>query len=133
MSRAGPRWVLLAMLVPGLVHAAQTAAEAPLAGGWQSAPIDESVQEIARFALAEQRRQEAQPISLLGVREVSRQVVAGLNFRLHLRVLRAGHHREASATVYQDLQGQRHLTAWIWARTKRRPAVSHPNSTGEAP
>ena len=133
MSRAGPRWVLLAMLVPGLVHAAQTAAEAPLAGGWQSAPIDESVQEIARFALAEQRRQEAQPISLLGVREVSRQVVAGLNFRLHLRVLRAGHHREASATVYQDLQGQRHLTAWIWARTKRRPAASNPKLTGEAP
>ena len=137
MSRAGPCWVLLAVLVPGLVHAAQAAAEAPslapLAGGWQSAPIDESVQEIARFALAERQRQEALPISLLEVREVSRQVVAGLNFRLRLRVLRAGHHREASATVYQDLQGQRHLTAWIWARTKRRPAVSHPNSTGEAP
>ena len=133
MSRAGPCWVLLAVLVPGLVHAAQTAAEAPLAGGWQSAPIDESVQEIARFSLAERQRQEAQPISLLGVLEVSRQVVAGLNFRLHLRVLRAGHHREASATVYQDLQGQRHLTAWTWAQAQGRPDVSNPKLTGEAP
>ena len=137
MSRAGPRWVLLAVLVPGLVHAAQTAAEtpslAPIAGGWQPAPIDESVQEIARFALAERQRQEAQPISLLGVLEVSRQVVAGLNFRLHLRVLRAGHHREASATVYQDLQGQRHLTGWTWAPAQGRPDLSNLKLTGEAP
>ena len=135
MSRKGPFWMLLLALVPGLVHATSvvTEAAAPIAGGWQPAPIDDSVQEIARFALAERQGQEAQPISLLGVREVSRQVVAGLNFRLHLRVLRAGHHREASATVYQDLQGQRHLTGWTWAPAQGRPDLSNPKLTGEAP
>ncbi len=137
MSRAGPRWVLLAVLVPGLVHAAQTAAEtpslAPLAGGWQPAPIDESVQEIARFALAERQGQEAKPLRLLSVREASRQVVAGLNYRLRLRVKRGGRDREASATVYQDLQGQRHLTGWTWAPAKGRPDLSNLKLTGEAP
>lgn len=131
MSRKGPFWMLLLALVPGLVHATPvvTEAAAPIAGGWQPAPIEESVQEIARFALAERQPQEAQAISLQGVREASRQVVAGLNFRLQLRVKRGGRVREASATVYQDLQGQRRLIAWEWQPCRS----SHSNRTGVNP
>ena len=135
MSRKGPFWMLLIALVPGLVHATSvvTEAAAPIAGGWQPALIEESVLEIARFALAERQGQEAKPLRLLSVREASRQVVAGLNYRLRLRVKRGGRDREASATVYQDLQGQRHLTGWTWAPAQGRPDLSNPKLTGEAP
>ena len=131
MSRAGPFWMLLLALVPGLVHATPAVIEAtaPIAGGWQPAAIDESVQEIARFALAERQLQEAKPLRLLSVREASRQVVAGLNYRLRLRVKRGGRDREASATVYQDLQGQRRLIAWEWQPCRS----SHSNRTGAKP
>jgi len=123
--------MLLLALVPGLVHATPAVIEAtaPIAGGWQPAAIDESVQEIARFALAERQGQEAKPLRLLSVREASRQVVAGLNYRLHLRVKRGGRDREASATVYQDLQGQRRLIAWEWQPCRS----SHSNRTGSKP
>jgi len=131
VSRAGPFWMLLLALVPGLVHATPAVIEAtaPFAGGWQPAAIDESVQEIARFALAERQLQEAKPLRLLSVREASRQVVAGLNYRLRLRVKRGGRDREASATVYQDLQGQRRLIAWEWQPCRS----SHSNRTGAKP
>jgi hypothetical protein len=123
--------MLLLALVPGLVHATPAVIEAtaPIAGGWQPAAIDESVQEIARFALAERQLQEAKPLRLLSVREASRQVVAGLNYRLRLRVKRGGRDREASATVYQDLQGQRRLIAWEWQPCRS----SHSNRTGAKP
>ena len=131
MNRAGPRWMLLLVLISGQVHATPVVIEAtaPIAGGWQPAPIDESVQEIARFALAERQLQEAKPLRLLSVREASRQVVAGLNYRLHLRVKRGGRDREASATVYQDLQGQRRLIAWEWQPCRS----SQSNRTGAKP
>jgi hypothetical protein len=131
MRRKGPFWMLLLALVPGLVHATPvvTEAAAPIAGGWQPAAIDESVQEIARFALAERQLQEAKPLRLLSVREASRQVVAGLNYRLRLRVKRGGRDREASATVYQDLQGQRRLIAWEWQPCRS----SQSNRTGANP
>ena len=45
--------------------------------------------------------------------------VAGLNFRLRLRVELGGQPRMVEAVVYRNLQGQHQLTSWQWLLSRR--------------
>lgn len=105
--------VLAATLVlAACVHPAP--APTPLAGGWQSAPVDDAARDAAVDAVAAQAAVEQRVLDLRAVEAVSRQVVAGLNYRMALRVARDGAVARAEATVFQNLDGQRTLVAWRW-------------------
>ena len=53
-------------------------------------------------------------VRLLTIREASRQIVAGTNYRLRLTVLDHGRVRKATAEVFCPLQGEASLTSWAW-------------------
>ena len=48
------------------------------------------------------------------IEKAERQVVAGINYRLTLKVSHNGKTRRADAVVWQKLNGQHALTSWTW-------------------
>ena len=49
-----------------------------------------------------------------GIEKVERQIVAGTNYRLTLKVSDNGKERRANAVVWRKLDGQNALTSWMW-------------------
>lgn len=92
----------------------------PMPGAYQAAASigpDESA--AASAALSARARQEKVSLKLLTIERAERQVVAGLNFRLRLRVEFGGQPRMVEAVVYRNLQGQHQLTSWQWLLSRR--------------
>ena len=54
------------------------------------------------------------PVHLLSIREATQQVVAGMNYRLWLRVSESRRGRTANVLIYRDLSGHHSLTSWDW-------------------
>ena len=90
-------------------------ASAQVPGGFSGAPAaDPQVQAAAKFAVS---RQDAM-LKLISVEQAQRQIVAGLNFRLTLKVEDHGTNRLADAVVWRKLDGQHELTSWQWQPAK---------------
>jgi hypothetical protein len=95
----------------------------PLAGGYSDASVREAqVLEAARFAVREESRREGRRVSLVAVRGAEKQVVAGLNYRLRMRVRAGGRARDVTAVVYRNLKGVYSLTSWDAAGEERGDA-----------
>ena len=75
------------------------------------APALVSDPDVRAAAHAACRAQSVRPLAIL---EASRQVVAGTNYRLRLRVVERGQERKATADVFVSLQGQASLSSWTW-------------------
>lgn len=95
----------------------------PMPGAFSSvATSDAGVIAAATYAVDAQRasmRAAGDPaaIELVRVREARRQVVAGVNYRLEMTVLRAGAEQAASAEVWWQAWRQPdpyRLTRWSW-------------------
>lgn len=83
-------------------------------GGYSPISVkDKSVIAAAKFAVLEQSKK-GKPIKLSSITTAHSQVVAGMNYRLELKVEEAGVARVAIATVYQDLKQVLLLTDWTW-------------------
>lgn len=106
------RFALAAMALPAVLLL--TAATPPPVGAYATTGITAEVREAAEFAVREQARLERRSLRLLGVAGAERQVVAGLNFRMTLRVAQGREARQARVVVYRPLQGGLQLTAWEW-------------------
>jgi hypothetical protein len=111
----------------GLLFAASLVAappEAPvpaMAGSYQAAPLDPLVPALADYAVDKQRQHDGEPLTLLRVLGAQRQVVAGLNYRLRLQVLRGGQELTATAVVFVALDGGRALTDWVFEPAPTAP------------
>jgi len=122
-------WLLAATL--GLALTGLGWAQVP--GGFAAAPpTDAQVQAAAKFAVLARDPQ----LKLLGVDQAQRQVVAGMNFRLKLKVEDHGTNRIADAVVWRKLDGKHELTSWQWqpAKPKAKIILGHvivPTGTGE--
>lgn len=110
---------LLLMLMSVAVYAAMgsmfelQAQEPPVAGGYQEASrTDLSVISAAKFALKEWRRRKRARVSLISIERAETQVVAGVNYRLCLRVKTRGKIRSVRTVVYQNLQQKYSLSNW---------------------
>lgn len=123
------RQFLAACLAGSIPFAAMAAAgapsPAPLAGGFASAPTgDAAVVEAAAFAVQAQRRLlreasagKAVDLKLIAIVAAQQQVVAGMNYKLVLRVRLNGHEKRAEATVWRQAWRKPEpcrLTSWIW-------------------
>jgi hypothetical protein len=84
-------------------------------GAW--GPIDAfspDVQEAARFAVQTFAVQNKQRVLFKDLTQARQQVVAGLNFELHLSVTLDGTPRTAQALVFRHLNGVYSLNSWDW-------------------
>ena len=84
-------------------------------GAW--GPIDAfspDVQEAARFAVQTFAVQNKARVLFKDLTQAQQQVVAGLNFELHLSVTLDGIPRTAQAVVWRQLDGTYKLQDWDW-------------------
>ena len=122
MNRKG-----LAACIAGLVlgvthHPLIGLAEEGMPGGYFAASVaDKEVVQAVDFAVkaeqeALQEKKDPQPAKLTLVKIVTagKQVVAGMNFKLRLKVKLNAAQREAEAVVFRDLKDKFELMSWEW-------------------
>ena len=98
----------------------RSATPLPMPSAYQTAAsLGPDERAAASAAVSARAVQEKLPLKLLTIERVERQVVAGLNFRLRLRVELGGQPRMVEAVVYRNLQGQHQLTSWQWLLSRR--------------
>jgi hypothetical protein len=85
----------------------------PMAGGYRDiAKDDPEALAAARFAIKEQSRKLHTRISLVSIQRAEVQVVAGLNYRLCMKVKVRRKTQSATAVVYKNLKQKYSLTSW---------------------
>jgi Aspartic acid proteinase inhibitor len=107
-----------AALALGSAFAADTPAATnvpPLCGGYSRAEIDSGVKAAAAFAVSEQAKATGKPLRLVEAVKAERQVVAGLNYRLLLKVKEGDKILHAQAVVWRKLDGPDVLASWEWS------------------
>ena len=103
------RTLLLTALLLAVTPVQQTFAALP--GGFSAvAATDAEALAAAKFAVAARDAK----LQFQTIETAERQVVAGLNYRLTLRVSDAGKARRADAVVWRKLDGTHELTSWNW-------------------
>jgi hypothetical protein len=100
---------------PGASSSIAPSATYPVPGGWSPTdPFDATVQEAARFAVQTFAVQNKARVLYKDVKQARQQVVAGLNFELHLQVTMDGTPRQAKAKVWRQPDGAYSLHSWNW-------------------
>jgi len=90
--------------------------EPGLPGGYSRVEINPDVVAAAKFATKEQSRREYVPIALVQVLRAEQQVVAGMNYKMALKVSKTGHMHVVEASVFRGLDGHYELRDWRWKR-----------------
>jgi hypothetical protein len=90
-----------------------------ITGGFGNADIkNPEVIAAAKYALAvknyEMKRSGTRAYTLLEIEKAQTQVVAGLNYRVCIKVKLGSILRTADALVYQNLQQEYSLSSWTW-------------------
>ena len=89
------------------------AQQGPIVGGYADASnSDPEVVAAARFAINTEKTKLHARITLLSIRHAEVQVVAGLNYRLCLKVKIKGKARNVNVVVYKNLKQKYSLTSW---------------------
>ena len=99
-------------LLLSLLFLATVACAQPILGGFSPvAPTDADTLAAAKFAVAKHDAK----LTFQAIEKAEHQVVAGMNYRMTLRVLDAGKARQATAVVWHKLGNAGHeLTSWKW-------------------
>jgi hypothetical protein len=86
---------------------------AQIAGGYSEASkTDPEVLSAASFAIKQESRKLGRRFSLISIERAEVQVVAGLNYRLCLKVKIKGKTQKATAVVSKDLKQKYSLSSW---------------------
>jgi hypothetical protein len=95
-----------------------TAQDAPIAGGYsERSTNDKGVKAAAAFAVRERRRRTRKRVTLVAILRAETQVVAGLNYRLLLRVREGRYQMTYFADVHENLRRRLSLRSWSPAAT----------------
>ncbi len=94
---------------------------AQIAGGFSKADVkDPQVIAAAKYALETKntamKRSGNRAYTLLEIEKAQIQVVAGLNYRVCIKVKLGSIVRSADTLVYQNLQQQYRLSSWTWSK-----------------
>jgi hypothetical protein len=85
----------------------------PIVGNYREASkIDREVVSAARFAIKSEKRKQGGRLSLVSIERAERQVVAGFNYRLCLKVKMKDETKDVTAVVYKNLRQKYALTSW---------------------
>ena len=102
-------------LLPNPTSSVSTVSAEDVAGAWALADaFSPDVQEAARFAVQTYAVQNKARVLYKDVTQAREQVVAGLNFELHIQVTLDGASRKVSAKVWRQPDGAYRLQAWAW-------------------
>lgn len=89
------------------------AQQVPIVGGYaETSSANAEVVAAARFAVRAERRKEHTHITLVSIEHAEQQVVAGMNYRLRLKVRVRNQTQDVTAVVYKNLQQRYSLTSW---------------------
>lgn len=124
MKKSLPMLFALAVLCITFSVASEVRAQSePVAGAYGETSVTEpEVISAARYAVRTQSRRQGVSISLISVRKAEAQVVAGLNYRLGLRVNAGGRQQDVTAIVYKNLRRQYSLSSWEVSASSARVA-----------
>ena len=109
---------LVALLAASLFISIAVAPNLPaqLPGGFADVPLsDDMALTAAKFAVAAHDP----ALTFQSIEKVGRQVVAGLNYRITLKVLDNAKARRADVIVWRKLDGKHELTSWKWLDAAR--------------
>ena len=95
------------MLAPACAQA-----KPPVPGGYSEVKPDEETKVAANFAVGEISKKLNEPLALKGIVSAERQVVAGLNYRLELDLIKSNKPFRVLAIVWRKLDGSMELTSW---------------------
>lgn len=106
--------LLVAAFLLAAVHpSAARQGRPPKTGAYSNVPLgDSSVKAVAAFAVAELNK--TTPVTLVKIQSARRQVVAGMNYDLRLRVRSGRRNRVAHVIVWHKLDGSYVLTSTSW-------------------
>lgn len=108
------------------------AQQEPIAGGYsETSNTDPEVLAAARFAVSAEGRKAGARISLISIEQAEVQVVAGLNYRMNLRVKVNGQTQDVTVVVYRNLKRQYALSRWEVTGNRASSAAAPANLTIE--
>ncbi len=91
------------------------ALQAQQLGGYSEASVEnQDIVKAAKIAVAVESKKSRKRLTLLSVLHAQSQVVAGVNYKICLRVRGRGRTKTAEAVVYRNLQQAYSLTSWEW-------------------
>lgn len=97
------------------------AQQPPIVGGYaDTSNSDPEAVAAARFAIKTEKQKLHAGMSLLAIKHAEVQVVAGLNYRLCMRVKIKGKTRNVTVVVYKNLKQKYSLTSWVADGCKKR-------------
>ena len=92
---------------------------AGMPGGFAPAKIDsDEVRRAAAFAVQNEAKAEGVMLELKTIVEAQQQVVAGMNYRLTLKLNSGGKTTDARAVVFRGLDQHYELKSWDWLTQK---------------
>ena len=96
------------------IYASASCVSAQITGGFGDASASsKEVKRAAKFAVEQRTLRTGNKVALVRVVKAEIQVVAGLNYRMVLRVSdKRGRRRTATVVVYQNLKNRLSLTGW---------------------
>jgi hypothetical protein len=111
--------LVIAFIIIGIGHVVNgdqsNGGDKTMPGGWSSVSVDDGkIVAAAKHAVSAQAAEANEKLTLLEIKKAHQQVVAGMNYRLTLRVERNGKKQSASAVVWLKLDGTYKLTEWKW-------------------
>ncbi len=113
--------IIVALYVASGSVSGLLAQQLPIAGGYQEASkTDREVRRATRFAIRKEKLKRGVSLSLITIESAETQVVAGINYKLCLRVKINGVTQDATAIVYQDLKRKYTLAGWETAACQKR-------------
>lgn len=113
------------VIILGAAAPLASAQDAPVAGGYNERSTDDKgVRAAAAFAVRERSRRTRRRVTLLAVLSAETQVVAGLNYRLLLRVKEGLYEMTYFAYVHESLRRRLSLKGWEPAATITAPTLA---------
>lgn len=109
------RLAFLAVLGFGVLAFSSSAfaQDEPIVGGYGKISAKSAeAQSGAKFAVSTRARRTGKRIVLWKVLRAEQQVVAGMNYKVCMRVFENGKARTVTAVVYKNLKNKRSLTSW---------------------
>lgn len=105
---------IIALVVFNIIFSCVNTALAQRTGGYKEAATDDAeVVAAADFAVGEEGRKEETSITLVAIEHAESQVVAGINYRLCLKVATGDDEtKEVKVVVYKNLRREYSLTSW---------------------
>lgn len=103
----------IAILLGVYASVNHVAAQMIVGGYADTSASSKEVKRAAKFAVDQRTSRTGGKVKLVKIVKAEQQVVAGMNYRLVLRVAdKRGRHRTATVVVYQNLKNKLSLTSW---------------------